>query len=66
MGSFWEELEDAFKTKSERDEERSEDLKDALEKEKDLVGQLEELEEEYQAYLDSQKEEVDLDALFPP
>ena len=66
MGSFWEELEDAFKTKSERDEERSEDLKDALEKEKELVGQLEELEGEYQAYLDSQEEEIDLEALFPP
>lgn len=66
MGSFWEELKDAFKTKSQRDEERSEGLKDALEQEQDLVGQLEQLESEYQAYLDSQKEEVDLDALFPP
>lgn len=66
MGSFWEELKDAFKTKSERDEERSENLKNALEAEKDLVGNLEELEKEYQAYLDSQREEVDLDALFPP
>ena len=44
MGSFWEELKDAFKTKSERDEERSENLKNALEAEKDLVGNLEELE----------------------
>ena len=66
MGSFWEELKDAFKTKSQRDEERSEGLKDALEQEQDLVGQLEQLESEYQAYLDSQKEEIDLDALFPP
>ena len=65
MGSFWEELKDAFKTKSERDEERSESLKKALDDEKELVGQLEELEKEYQAYLDSQQEEIDLDALFP-
>ena len=66
MGSFWEELKDAFKTKSERDEERSEALKDARDQEQDLVGQLEELEKEYQAYLDGQEEEIDLDALFPP
>ena len=66
MASFWEELEDAFKTKSERDEERSESLKDALDQEEDLVGQLEQLEAEYQKYLDGQKEDVDLDALFPP
>lgn len=66
MGSFWEELRDAFKTKSERDEERSEALKDARDQEQDLVDQLEELEKEYQSYLDSQEEKVDLDALFPP
>lgn len=66
MGNFWEELKDAFKTKSERDEERSESLKNALEQEQDIVDQLEELEKEYQAYLESQEEEIDLDALFPP
>ena len=66
MGSFWDELKDAFKTKSEKDEERSEALKDARDKEKDLVAQLEELDKEYQDYLASQEEEIDLDALFPP
>ena len=66
MGSFWEELKDAFKTKSQRDEERSEQLKQALEQEKEVEKQLEELEKQYQAYLDSQKEEVNLDELFPP
>ncbi len=66
MGSFWEELEDAFKTKSERDEERSEELRNALEAEKEVTKQLEELEKQYQKYLNSQKKDVNLDELFPP
>lgn len=63
---FWEELEEAFKTKEERDEERSEDLQNALEAEKEITAQLEELEKQYQQYLNSQKQEVNLDELFPP
>ena len=56
MGNFWEELRNAFKTKSERDEERSNALKDARDKEQDLVDKLDQLEQEYQSYLDSQEE----------
>ena len=63
---LWDEIKDVFKTKSERDEERSEGLKNALEQEKALTEQLEELEKQYQAYLNSQKKEIDLDAIFPP
>lgn len=63
---LWDEIKDAFKTKSERDEERAEDLKNALEQERGLTEQLEELEKQYQEYLNSQKEEIDLDAIFPP
>jgi DNA repair exonuclease SbcCD ATPase subunit len=63
---LWDEIKDAFKTKSERDEERTEDLKNALEQERGLTEQLEELEKQYQEYLNSQKEEIDLDAIFPP
>ncbi len=63
---FWEELKDAFKTKSEKDEERSRELQEALDAESEITKQLEELEKQYQDYLNSQKVEVDLDELFPP
>ena len=63
---FWEDLKDAFKTKSQRDEERAEEMRKALEAEKEVTKKLEELEKQYQDYLNSQKKEVNLDELFPP
>ena len=63
---FWEDLKDAFKTKSQRDEERAEEMRKALEAEKEVTKKLEELEKQYQDYLNSQKVEVNLDELFPP
>ena len=44
---LWDEIVEVFKSKSERDEERSEDLKNALEQEGALTEQLEELERQY-------------------
>ena len=63
---LWDEIVEVFKSKSERDEERSEDLKNALEQEGALTEQLEELERQYQEYLNSQKEVIDLDKIFLP
>ena len=34
---FWEDLKDAFKTKSQRDEERAEEMRKALEAEKEVT-----------------------------
>lgn len=65
MSDFWEEFKDAFKTKKQRDKEKAEKLKDALAAEKAIDEKMDNLENEYQSYLDSQKEEVDLEALFP-
>lgn len=65
MSDFWEELRDAFKTKKQRDEEKSEKLKNALEAEKSVDEKIDALEKKYQDYLDSQKEEVNLEELFP-
>lgn len=65
MSDFWDELKDAFKTKKQRDREKSEKLKDALEQEKAVDEKIYGLEKEYQDYLESQKEEVDLEKLFP-
>ena len=63
---FWEDLKDAFKTKAQRDEERAEEMRKAIEAEKEVTKKLEELEKQYQDYLNSQKKEVNLDELFPP
>ena len=43
---FWEDLKDAFETKSQRDEERAEEMRKALEAEKEVTKKLEELEAE--------------------
>ncbi len=65
MSDFWEEFKDAFKTKKQREKEKAEKLKDALAAEKAVDEKMDNLENEYQSYLDSQKEEIDLEALFP-
>ena len=40
MASFWDELKDAFKTDSQREEERRQELADALEAEKEITAEL--------------------------
>lgn len=66
MSDFWNEFREAFKTKKQRDRERTQKLKEALTAEKAIDEKMENLEKEYQAYLDSQKEEEpNLEELFP-
>lgn len=47
MATFWDEVKDLFKTKKQKDEEKSSALKDALESESSILGQLEDLDKEY-------------------
>ena len=61
--SIWDEFKDLFKTKEQRDEEKRQGIDDALEREKDIVGQLEELDKQYQDSI--KEEEPDLEKLFP-
>lgn len=49
MATFWDEVKDLFKTKKQKDEEKSEALKNALESEKGITEQLENLDKEYKA-----------------
>ncbi len=62
--SFWDEFKDLFKTPAQREEERKKSIDDALEREKDVVKQLEELDQQYKESL-TPEPEPDLDALFP-
>ncbi len=64
MSSFWDELKEAFKTKSQREEERQQRLQEAVKAEGELTKKLDELDK---SYLESQQpdEEIDLDKLFP-
>lgn len=64
MATFWDELKDMFKTKSQREEERQQKMKDALAAENDVVEQLKKLEQEYEASK-PQRPKPDIDALFP-
>lgn len=64
MASFWDELKDAFKTDSQREEERRQELADALEAEKEITAELAALDKEYRDSL-PQEPEPDLDKLFP-
>ncbi len=49
MATFWDEVKDIFKTKKQKDEEKSAALKNALESEKGITEQLENLDKEYKA-----------------
>lgn len=62
--SLWEEFKDLFKTNEQREKEKQEGVADALQKEKDVVKQLEELDKQYKDSL-PKEEEPDLEALFP-
>ena len=53
-----------FKTDSEKAEEKQNQIKDALEREKEILDRLSELEQQYKDSL-PKEEEPDLDALFP-
>ncbi len=62
--SIWDEFKDLFKTDSEKAEEKQNQIKDALEREKEILDRLSELEQQYKDSL-PKEEEPDLDALFP-
>ncbi len=62
--SLWDEFKDLFKTKEQREQEKRDGINDALKREKDVVQQLEELEQQYRDSLPKQ-EEPDLEQLFP-
>ena len=62
--SIWDEFKDLFKTDSEKAEEKQNQIKDALEREKEILDRLAELEQQYKDSL-PKEEEPDLDALFP-
>ncbi len=64
MASVWDELKDLFKSQSQKEEEKQNKLKDALEREKEVDSKLKELDEQYKATLPVE-EEPDLDRLFP-
>ena len=64
MASFWEEFKDLFKTQSRKDEERQQEIAAALEAEKAVTEQLENLDRAYRDTL-PEEPEPDLDALFP-
>ncbi len=64
MASFWDEFKDLFKTQSQKDEERRQQIKDAVEAEKSLTEQLAALDKEYRESL-PEEELPDLDKLFP-
>lgn len=64
MSSFWDEFKDLFKTDSQREEERRQQIKDAVAAQKSLTEQLAKLDSEYRAGLPV-AEQPDLDELFP-
>ena len=64
MSTFWEEFKDLFKTQSQKDEERRQEISAALEAEKEVTAQLEQLDREYRDSLPAE-EEPDNDTLFP-
>ena len=64
MSSFWDEFKALFKTDSQREEERRQQIKDAVSAQKSLTEQLAKLDSEYRAGLPV-AEQPDLDELFP-
>lgn len=64
MSTFWEEFKDLFKTQSQKDEEKRQEISAALEAEKEVTAQLEQLDREYRDSLPAE-EEPDIDTLFP-
>jgi DNA repair exonuclease SbcCD ATPase subunit len=66
MADLWDEFKDLFKTKSQREEEKQQKIKDALESESGLSEKLEALDKAYQDYeKNSTAPEADIDELFP-
>ncbi len=65
MASFWDELKDLFKTKSQKEEERQQKIKEALDSEGELAGKLDALDKAYKDYEQSLIEEPDWEKLFP-
>ena len=64
--SLWDEFKDLFKTKEQREQERRDSLADAMDREKDVVKQLEELDRQYRESLPVEEEEQpNLEELFP-
>jgi hypothetical protein len=64
MSSFWDEFKKLFQTAQQREEEKSQKIKDALSKEQSVVEKLKELEEQYRQSLPKQAD-IDLEKLFP-
>ncbi len=65
MPNIWEEIKEAFKTKSQREEEKTKELADARRAEDGLSDKLEQLEKQYSDYLNSQDNSEELEKLFP-
>ena len=55
---FWEDLKDAFKTKAQRDEERAEEMRKALEAEKEVTKIFRKKERQLQAQAISMNQEM--------
>ncbi len=62
--SFWDEFKDLFKTDAEKEEEKRQQINDALEREKEISNQLSALDKEYKDSL-PKEEEIDFEKLFP-
>ena len=62
--SIWDEFTDLFKTDSQKQAEKQNQINDALEREKSILDQLSALEKEYNDSL-PKEEEIDLEKLFP-
>ena len=62
--SIWDEFVDLFKTESQKQAEKQNQINDALEREKGILDQLSALDKEYKDSL-PEEEEIDLEKLFP-
>lgn len=62
--SVWDEFKDLFKSKEQVEREKQKEVDDALQREKDVVKQLEELDKQYRDSL-PEEEEPNLEELFP-
>lgn len=66
--SVWDEIKDLFKSDDEKAEERQKELDDALERERDVVEQLDELDRQYRESVEDDEDEdltEELEKLFP-
>lgn len=62
--SFWDEFKKLFQTNQQREEEKANKIKDAVNNENKIIGRLQQLENEYQSSLPKEKQ-ADLEKLFP-